>query len=87
MAEHNDLGKSGENAAVAYLEQKGYLIRDRNWRRGHFELDIVAAKDNELCHSGTFVQFFPSKKYYNHKSTYSKNQPLNRRISIAQSYR
>ena len=35
MAEHNDLGKSGENAAVAYLEQKGYLIRDRNWRRGH----------------------------------------------------
>ncbi len=48
MAEHNDLGKSGENAAVAYLEQKGYLIRDRNWRRGHFELDIVAAKENEL---------------------------------------
>ena len=28
MAEHNDLGKSGENAAVAYLEQKGYLIRE-----------------------------------------------------------
>ena len=48
MAEHNDLGKSGENAAVAYLEQKGYLIRDRNWRRGHFELDIVAAKNGEL---------------------------------------
>ncbi|TRX45960.1 endonuclease [Bacteroides sp. HF-5092] len=48
MAEHNDLGKAGENAAVVYLEQKGYLIRDRNWRRGHFELDIVAAKGNEL---------------------------------------
>ena len=24
MAKHNDLGKAGENAAVAYLEQKGY---------------------------------------------------------------
>lgn len=48
MAKHNDLGKAGENAAVAYLEQKGYLIRNRNWRKGHFELDIVAAKDNEL---------------------------------------
>jgi hypothetical protein len=34
MAKHNDLGKAGENAAVAYLEQKGYLIRDRNWRKG-----------------------------------------------------
>ena len=48
MAKHNDLGKAGENAAVAYLEQKGYLIRDRNWRRGHFELDIVAVKDGLL---------------------------------------
>ena len=48
MAKHNDLGKAGENAAVAYLEQKGYLIRDRNWRKGHFELDIVAAKNGEL---------------------------------------
>ncbi len=48
MAKHNELGKAGENAAVTYLEQQGYCIRDRNWRKGHFELDIVAAKDNEL---------------------------------------
>ena len=45
---HNDLGKAGENAAAAYLEKEDYLIRHRNWRKGHFELDIVAAKDNEL---------------------------------------
>ena len=25
MAEHNELGKAGENAAVAYLEEYGYL--------------------------------------------------------------
>jgi putative endonuclease len=48
MAKHNDLGKAGENAAAAYLEKEDYLIRHRNWRKGHFELDIVAAKDNEL---------------------------------------
>ena len=48
MAKHNELGKAGEDAAVAYLENTGYVIRDRNWRKGHFELDIVAAKDNEL---------------------------------------
>lgn len=48
MAKHNELGKAGEDAAVAYLENAGYIIRDRNWRKGHFELDIVAAKDNEL---------------------------------------
>lgn len=48
MAEHNVLGKVGEDAAVAYLEDNGYVIRHRNWRKGHLELDIVAAKDNEL---------------------------------------
>lgn len=48
MAEHNELGKAGENAAVVYLENNGYLIRHRNWRKGHLELDIVAVKDNEL---------------------------------------
>ena len=48
MAKHNELGKAGENAAVAYLEQQGYIIRDRNWRKGHLELDIVAVKDLEL---------------------------------------
>ena len=48
MAKHNDLGKAGENAAAAYLEKEDYLIRHRNWRKGHFELDIVAAIDIEL---------------------------------------
>lgn len=48
MADHNILGKSGENAAVEYLLKNDYVIRHRNWRKGHLELDIVAAKDNEL---------------------------------------
>ena len=48
MAAHNVLGKAGEDAAVKYLERHDYLIRHRNWRKGHLELDIVAAKDNTL---------------------------------------
>ena len=48
MAHHNTLGEAGEKAAVAYLEKAGYQIRHRNWRKGHLELDIVAAKDDEL---------------------------------------
>lgn len=48
MAKHNELGKDGEKAAVAYLESHDYVIRHRNWRKGHLELDIVAAKGNEL---------------------------------------
>lgn len=48
MANHNVLGKAGEDAAAKYLEQNGYTIRDRNWRKNYLELDIVAAKDEEL---------------------------------------
>ena len=48
MALHNLLGKIGEDAAVAYLESNGYTIRDRNWRKNHLELDIVATKDGVL---------------------------------------
>ena len=44
MAEHNVLGKAGEDAAVKYLEKHDYVIKHRNWRRGHLELDIVEVK-------------------------------------------
>ncbi len=48
MAAHNKLGKFGEDTAVAYLEKEGYAIRDRNWRKNHLELDIVASQNKEL---------------------------------------
>jgi len=42
MAEHNDLGKKGEEIAAAYLEKKGYLILEKNWRQWRNEIDIIA---------------------------------------------
>lgn len=48
MAKHNQLGTTGEDAAVAYLEDNGYQIRHRNWHDGRLEIDIVAAKSGEL---------------------------------------
>lgn len=48
MAEHNDLGKLGEDFAAKYLLANGYKILDRNWIYQKKELDIVALKDNLL---------------------------------------
>lgn len=48
MAKHNRFGKQGEDAATAFLVKQGYQIRERNWRSGHLELDIVASKGDEL---------------------------------------
>lgn len=51
MAAHNELGKWGEDLAAAYLQQKGYLILERNWRFHHKEIDIISldTKTQTLC--------------------------------------
>jgi putative endonuclease len=48
MAEHNDLGRLGEEIALKYLRDKGYVIRATNWRFGKDEIDIIAEKDEFL---------------------------------------
>ena len=42
MAQHNQLGKAGEQAACEFLIGKGYTVRETNWRVGKLEIDIVA---------------------------------------------
>ncbi|WP_343588665.1 YraN family protein [Flavobacterium sp.] len=49
MAEHNDLGKLGEDLAAAYLEENGYSILERNFVIQKAEIDIIAQKDNVLA--------------------------------------
>lgn len=48
MAERNDTGREGEEAARTYLQKKGYTILHSNWRWHHFELDIVAIDEDML---------------------------------------
>ena len=45
MAAHNELGLTGEKIAVEFLENKGYHIREQNWRFQKAEIDIIAQKD------------------------------------------
>ena len=48
MAEHNDLGKWGEDVALAYLLDQGYRLLDRNWHQGHRDLDLIMQQDDTL---------------------------------------
>ncbi|KAF2079307.1 YraN family protein [Flavobacterium sharifuzzamanii] len=49
MAEHNDLGKLGEDLAAAHLEENGYSILERNFVIQKAEIDIIAQKDAVLA--------------------------------------
>jgi len=49
MAEHNELGKKGEDLAVEFLLQNDYTILERNWTFQKAEIDIIAKKENFLA--------------------------------------
>ena len=45
---HVALGKQGEDLAVKWLEERGYMVLDRNYRFLRAEADIVASSDREI---------------------------------------
>ena len=49
MAQHNELGKKGEQLAEDYLMQQGYTIVERNYRFDKAEVDIIAKKEGILA--------------------------------------
>ena len=49
MSDTASLGPRGEKLAVGWLRQKGYTIRDRNWRSGRTEIDIIAENEKYIA--------------------------------------
>lgn len=43
-----DKGRRAEDIAAEYLINKGYVILERNWRHKHYEIDIIAEKNDIL---------------------------------------
>ncbi|NLJ82914.1 MAG: YraN family protein [Bacteroidales bacterium] len=54
MPKNKEFGNQGEHIAKEYLQKKGYLIRDCNWRFGHLEIDLIAENKD-------FIVFFEIK--------------------------
>ncbi len=49
MAQHNELGKKGEQLAVDFLLKNGYKILERNYRFDKAEVDIIARQNDTLA--------------------------------------
>lgn len=45
MAQHNELGRWGEEKAAEYLVKNGWYILERDWRNGHMDIDIIAVDE------------------------------------------
>src|SRR5215212_6603400 len=48
MAKHIETGKDGEALACRFLQKKDFEIVCCNCRSGHYEIDIIATKDNMI---------------------------------------
>lgn len=48
LCNRRTLGERGEAAAMQYLRNRGFWIRERNWRRGTLEIDLIAERWDTL---------------------------------------
>jgi putative endonuclease len=48
MAEHNTIGKLGEEVAKTFLMKHGFTILDTNYSLKYGEIDIIAQKDKKI---------------------------------------
>ena len=48
MAEHNEIGKIGEDITRAFLVKHGFSVFKTNYRTKYGEIDIIAKKDHKI---------------------------------------
>ena len=48
MANHNSTGKTGEAMGIKWLIEKGFCMKEKNWRHSRWEVDAIAEKDTVL---------------------------------------
>ncbi len=83
MADHNELGKIGEERAQKYLSEKGYKIRETNWVTGKLELDIIAEKDGMLVIVEVKTR---STEYFEHPEEAITLRKIRNLVSAAHDY-
>lgn len=45
---NREWGLRAEQLAAEYFLKEGYTIRERNWRMGHLEVDLILEKDRKI---------------------------------------
>lgn len=59
-----DIGNYGEKLAARYLRLHGYTVKERNWRTGHMEIDIIAATLRTMAFVEVKTRTYTSKNIH-----------------------
>jgi putative endonuclease len=83
MNKAHELGRKGEEIAVAHLESIGYQILEVNWFYNHLEIDVIAKDGNELV-----IVEVKSRgtKTYEHPVEAVSNQKIRFLMNAAEAY-
>lgn len=83
MAQHNKLGKKGEELASDFLSDNGYTIIERNWIGERHEIDIIASCGDFLI----FVEVKTrSSAYWGNPETAVSESKIKRMVAAADYY-
>jgi putative endonuclease len=83
MATHNHTGIQGEKLGAEYLIQAGYELIEKNWRHSHWEVDIIAVKNNTLH----FIEIKTRKsKKFGHPEEKVGRKKIENLINAAEQY-
>lgn len=83
MAQHNKLGKKGEELASDFLSDNGYTIIERNWIGERHEIDIIASCGDFLI----FVEVKTrSSAYWGNPETAVSESKIKRMVAAAHYY-
>ena len=83
MAEHNETGQKGEELAASYLQNKGFVILEKNWRFKNLEADIIATIAKTLIIAEVKTR---RSNYFGEPETFVNKQKQKNLIKAAHEY-
>lgn len=83
MAEHNETGQKGEEIAANYLQNKGFIVLEKNWRFKNLEADIIATISKTLVIAEVKTR---KSNYFGEPETFVNKQKQKNLIKTAHEY-
>ena len=74
LTEKQVTGNIGERAALEYLEGLGYILKEKNWRHSHSEIDLIMNDNGSIVFCEVRTQREESLHYKTQSESISENK-------------